>query len=505
MTTTHGAALKLSELRPGYQRDGGYLAAKGGWSEGVWARFYNGRPQRLEGVVNLGSQTLDERILKVAQTGDQFLDIYVFSKDKVYVMTPDRAYADITPSSGWDPTNESRISVAAFYKESVNKNWTIYCKHRHDNATPIFYHEADAANSVDTGVTVKKGGVIAVQPYLLTYDIEGQIKWSNADDPANFGSGDAGSDYLTDKPFIQALPGPKDRTAYIWTENELWKAEYVGGSAIFSFSKLVEGFNVLDPDAIIRHGSRYYWPGTHCFYMFDGRLSVVPNTQNAEWFFKSVSTTDENRPFCIGAANHSWAELWWAFELDGASDEWPSRVICMDVKAYERTGTPVWWDFEMELEALAYADRKGGATDSNIVFGSHVSEVHRLCEFSGSSINDNRTGSSVTLPSSITTGPISLPADTGQDIWLKLRRIEPSMQLLEGDLDVDILTRKYAQGPDTEMTFGTISASTEKLDESVEGRHMRVKFYSNRGGEKWEMGEQLLYLKPSGRGSQVGG
>lgn len=531
----NGVPINLGQLRPGLQRDGGFFASAGGWEDGQHIRFYNGKPQRMEGISRYGTQTFTHPIRKLASGGNNGNELYAWNRAQVYYATSDLTWNDITPASDYAPTNDFPISAVPLFDESAGKSLMFYCKRGLGAGTHIFYHEESAASSTDLGITVDTGGITGIQPYLIVYDKNGNVAWSDANDYGNFSTGDAGNDYITSKPFI--FGGPyRNRSALLWTADELWLMSYVGSSAVFSFNKVAEGFDILDAESIVQYGSRYYWTGTNCFYMFDGRLTVIQNTHNSRWFFDQLSAIKTDRPRVLGTPNYSWGEIWWAFEpqgeelsafssefseefggssLDSFSAEFseefgssyvtdPNAVLIFDVKSFENGGVTVWWDTQLEFHAGASSNRRGSSTPVSTVFGTTDGTNYRVAYFDTPQINlnDNRLASTTILPSHATTGPLTRILD-GEDEWAHLYRIEPDFERIAGTVGFSFLDRKYAQTPAIETVYGSASRTTGKLDKRVQARLGQIKIYTDALNQDFSAGNPVAYMK-RGDGNQGG-
>lgn len=485
-----GNPFGLGNLRPGFQRDGGLLASVGGWREGQHVRFYNGKPRRMEGINQVNSTTYDDPIRKVAVGGGRNHEVYTFTASEVMVTDASGTTTDITPMG--PGLLDHAVSAVSLFDETNGEAIMFFCKHLSESNNTIFYHAEGDASATDLGQTVNFGGVTGIQPYLIIYDTTGQVRWSDANDYDEFAAGDAGADIITNKPIIQGGPW-RGLSVLLWAEDELWQMSYVGGAAVFNFTRVANGFDILDPNAIVQFGSRYYWPGTNCFYMFDGRLNVVPNTNNASWFFDSVDFSDVQRPRVIGVPNYSWGEIWWGFEKTTDENSRPETVLIFDVKSYEHGGTAIWWDTELEFHSGDFLSRKGAVNSNVMVFGSHDGTNYKLCRIDPEGVNDNRTGSSVHLEGYVTTGPLT-NVGQGQDTWTRIYRIEPDFEDITGTITFSHTSRKYAQSTPATAVFGTSTSTTEKIDNRVQARLGQIKIGTTATGQTFSLGNPLVYM-----------
>jgi hypothetical protein len=87
-------------------------------------------------------------------------------------------------------------------------------------------------------------------------------------------------------------------------------------------------------------------------------------------------------------------------------------------------------------------------------------------------------------------GP-SQPAMEGMNKWVRLERVEPDF-LLEGDMELYITGRPYAQSDDSTTGPYTFDANTNKIDMKEQRRELRLKFVSNVAGGDYQLGKVIL-------------
>lgn len=510
MTTTQrpnyqATPLNTAQLRPGYQRDGGYLASAGGWIDGQHMRFYNGRPQKMEGLkdYSAGNFTTTEEILGMAETSQGLTgpNLYVFTDSSVFLLDTFEGAATTATPTGWG-TGDERTRHCVIFKESTTTPWLIFKKYDGVNNFTIYYNTG-GSTSTSTGIS-SNGGLVALHPYTIIYDEDGQVQWSVPDDPTDFSGTGAGSDYITDEGFIWALPY-RDDSILLWTERTLWQMKFVGGTNVFEVTRLATGFDVIDAESIVQYNGRYYWIGSNNFYMFDGRVRTLPNTQNANWFFKNNNantgailysrTTD-----IVGIPNLAWGEIWWSFKTGG--ETLASKVLIFDVKTFEQTGQAVWWDTTMEFYAAANLRTNSAAHQTSIAFATSLDSgtTNRIAYFSNTTDDDVRSGTAAELEFDITTGPYNTVLD-GEDRRLYLKRLEFDFEEAPSDFGVTLIGRETAQDTsNTDTTNDDMLGTTEQLDYEFSARYLQLKFGSSsqgQTGETFKLGNVLVHLEQS--------
>jgi hypothetical protein len=87
-------------------------------------------------------------------------------------------------------------------------------------------------------------------------------------------------------------------------------------------------------------------------------------------------------------------------------------------------------------------------------------------------------------------GP-SQPSPVGENRWLRLERVEPDF-IQEGDMELYVTGRPFAQIADVTSAAYTFSSSTGKIDMREQRRELRLKFVSNVAGGDYQVGKILL-------------
>jgi len=87
-------------------------------------------------------------------------------------------------------------------------------------------------------------------------------------------------------------------------------------------------------------------------------------------------------------------------------------------------------------------------------------------------------------------GP-SQPSMIGENVWIRLERIEPDF-VQAGDMNVVVTGRAFAQSVDVESDPYVFSSTTGKIDMREQRREMRLRFTSNVQGGDYQVGRILL-------------
>ena len=83
----------------------------------------------------------------------------------------------------------------------------------------------------------------------------------------------------------------------------------------------------------------------------------------------------------------------------------------------------------------------------------------------------------------------------GLNRWTRLIRVEPDF-LMSGPMEMRVISREFAQQPDTVSELFTFEQDTGKIDLRKQGRQIRLRFTSNTLNGNFEMGRVILHTEP---------
>jgi hypothetical protein len=91
----------------------------------------------------------------------------------------------------------------------------------------------------------------------------------------------------------------------------------------------------------------------------------------------------------------------------------------------------------------------------------------------------------------LVSGGPSQPAPVGENLWLRLERVEPDF-IQSGDMNLYVTGKSFAQSTDVTSSAYTFTPSTGKVDMREQRRELRLKFVSNVTGGNYQVGKILL-------------
>lgn len=170
--------------------------------------------------------------------------------------------------------------------------------------------------------------------------------------------------------------------------------------------------------------------------------------------------------------------------------------------------TAVYFDLQSAVTGRAFRVLETGGGTLNLAEVYFLAQGYMILqhEFGLDSIVN---GVALAIPSFFETGDLGY-IETGPlgDRWMGVNinvqtgEIEPDM-IQAGELTLTLVGRAYPRGEegnDVTMTIPTTGLDYAKMDQSFQGRLVRVRVESNVQGGNYEMGNTLLHLKPGDAG-----
>lgn len=492
----------------GIQRDGTTLD-QNFYTDGQWVRFQRGRPKKIGGFQRI-TDSLTGPIQKVLVWSRQSMnELISFSGTKIeQVLVDSNGIGNaITDRTGGFTAQPSPIwSADTQYDEAVGST-----------ATVIVAHQSNSGTNIDDGTAVKpcwalangntafaqivdapavSGGVFCIPPYTIAYGSDGQIAWSDANQPQTWSTsatpGDAGADRITGAKIVQGLPfrAGTGIAGLLWSLDSLLRMDYTGGSAIWRFSTLSTQSSILAQNSVIEYDGVYFWIGIDRFLYFDTALRELPNNFNQNWFFDNLNYDYRQKVWVTKVPRYG--EIWW-FYPSGTSTIC-NRAVIFNVRE------KCWYDVELGRSAgyysqfLHYPIWANSSTEGSGSYGLYLHEKGR-----DSVIGNDQTA----IKSYFTTADFGYPTGGGAsqqsleglNRWTRLTRVEPDF-IQEGNMTVTVSGKEFAQGDDTTPQTLTFTPTTGKVDMRSQFREILLTFESNEVGGFYEAGKILVHTEP---------
>jgi hypothetical protein len=427
--------IKLLPLncRPGIKRDGTPYESNY-YNDGQWVRFQRGRPRKMGGyrqVVNNLSAPVRANLVWSRQDLNA---IYSFSTSEIEEVLVDAngvgsSIINRTPV-GFVSDDNYIWTVDTLYDDAAGSDKTLILAHAslsmsnidEGTGTEVFYGGADdvTAFTAIPGLTIS-GGLFSTAPYMVYYGSDGNVTWSNANEPRNITTGDAGSDRVTGAKVIKGLsvPSGSGPGGLLWSLDSVVQMDYVGGSGIFRFTTINRKSSVLAQNSIIEYDGGYYWIGIDRFMMFDGSVKELPNQMNVNWFFDNLNFAQRQKVWAMKVPR--FGEIWWFFPYGEETE--CSHAVIYNVK--EQT----WYD--------ATSERSAGFYSQVFRFPVMTSSVSTLCtqfdvtvssgSFSIGDTIEGATSNTGTIKQTTGSAPVTLTVQANSDsVWVNTEAVTTS-------------------------------------------------------------------------------
>lgn len=355
-----------------------------------------------------------------------------------------------------------------------------------------------AVLTFDNNISVS-GGIVMLFPYLFAYGNNGLIENCAAGDFNNWTSADSNKNNISSTKVVKGLPvrgGTTSPAGLFWTLDSVVRVTYspttVGNQTLYwRYDLITQQSSIMSSQCVIEYDGIFYWVGSDRFLMYNGVVQEVENKQNNNYFFDNLNYVQRQKVWVSKVPR--WGEIWWFFP-SGDSEE------CNDAIIYN-VREKVWYDagkalgarrsagvftevFRRPIWAGNYENTTGNytlwqhETGTNEVYTNQVNAIESFFE-------TNIIGSRMGL-----VGSVEQPGD---NVWTRCERIEPDF-VQNGDIEVVVLGKGYAEDTTQESAPYTFAPDTLKVDMREQYREMRMRFKSNTQNGDYFMGRVLLSI-----------
>lgn len=268
----------------------------------------------------------------------------------------------------------------------------------------------------------------------------------------------------------------------IWTDNELFQADYVGGlDELYSFTRLGEDCGIAGPNAGCVRNQRAFWLTPDLQFMtcaLGGEPSTLESPMRAE-LTENLSTSQRDK--IVATTVSKFNEVWFFYPdaRDGSGG-----VGLENSRAIFFTATAEWWS-KAQLARTAFCD--AGPADYPVGTDS-----------SGNAFWHERgkTADGNARSWSLEAGPQFI--DSGQAaIWM--RSFWPDFTRQVGAIDLTVYTREKPQSPAVTHGPYTMSVGDEEVDLRIDGRLVSWKLSGNSGPADFRLGTPIVEGKATRR------
>jgi hypothetical protein len=213
------------------------------------------------------------------------------------------------------------------------------------NTVGVVFTATGAGSGTGTAspAVMVSGGACVLQPYAFAYGDDGLIKNSDKNKPNSWSiavGSDANEGNFAYTKIVKGLPirgGGQSPSGLFWALDSAVKASYVGGASVFRYDP-IGASTIMSSDGVVELDGYFFWMGVDRFYVYDGKVSELPNQMNINWVFDNLNF--EQRQKVWATVIPRWGEIWWHFPYGAATE--CNRAVVYNVR--EKT----WYDVQLE-------------------------------------------------------------------------------------------------------------------------------------------------------------
>ena len=283
----------------------------------------------------------------------------------------------------------------------------------------------------------------------------------------------------------------------VWTDSCLYSMQYLGAPYVWGFQVLMDNISVMSPNSMITVNNVTYWMGRDRFYMYSGRVEVLPCSLR-QYIFADINQDQAYQVFA--GANEAFNEVWWYYVSQSSNNTVVDKYVIynyldrvwyygtMARSAWMQTGTqpyPIAADYngrllyqengcdDLSTSATLPIDAYVQSSDFDIGDGHNFGFVWRILpdvNFNGSTTNQPSV--TMTVKPRENSGTPYGAADN------------PQVQSAQN----------YTTVPEY-----TIQQFDGQVYTRLRGRQMSFRIESTGVGVAWQLGSPRIDIRPDGR------
>ena len=129
----------------------------------------------------------------------------------------------------------------------------------------------------------------------------------------------------------------------VWTDSCLYSMQYLGSPYVWGFQVLMDNISIMSPNSMITINNVTYWMGRDRFYMYSGRVEVLPCALR-QYIFGDINQDQAYQVFA--GANEAYNEVWWYYVSQSSSNTIVDKYVIYNyldrVWYYGTLGRTAW-------------------------------------------------------------------------------------------------------------------------------------------------------------------
>ena len=307
------------------------------------------------------------------------------------------------------------------------------------------------------------------------------VRWSDQEDAVDWTptvTNTAGSQRISSG--SQIISAQKTRQEMlIWTDTSLHAMRFTGPPFTFGISMLANNVSIIGPNAVTTVGDKVFWMDRENFYVYTGRVEVIPCTL-LRYVFDDINLEQSFK--CFAASNKMFDEVFWFYPSADATE------IDRYVKFNFTENT---WDLGT-LSRTAWVDYgiHDNPRGSGVSSGTNYIYVQET--------GDDDDGSPMTA--FIESADIAL-GDGEQ--FLFISRLIPDISITSSDAEASVnyilKTRNFPGDSLSTNSTSAVKSTTQQSFLRSRSRQITLRIESSTTDITWTLGDLRLDLRPDGR------
>ena len=286
---------------------------------------------------------------------------------------------------------------------------------------------------------------------------------------------------------------PTSRQILVWTDQALYSMQFLGPPFTFGVSLLGDNIRIAGPNTVVGVNDIVYWMGQENFYVYDGRIQVIPCTVR-DYVFNDMNNQQSFK--FHGGSISSQTEIWW-FYCSASSSEIDRYVVYNYTEKAWYYGTLVRTTWNDRATGLRSFPQATGISTDNYVYNHE------------DGLDDFSTGSAVAINAFIESSDFDI--GDGQQYML-INRILPDLTFNGSTVSspsalFTIQSRDFTgdgfsespSGSATRTATNPVEQYTDQVFVRARGRQLSIKVENTAVGVKWRLGSPRIDVRPDGR------
>ena len=307
----------------------------------------------------------------------------------------------------------------------------------------------------------------------------------------------------------------------VFTDSTIYSMQYLGPPYVWSFQILGDNISIAGPNVVASATNITYWMGLDQFYMYTGRVEILPSTLR-EYVFTDLNSTQSFQ--FVSGTNEGYNEVWWQY--CSATSNVIDRYVIYNYKdnvwyygdwtnyngAYQ--GRTAWLD--SALRRFPMAATYGSASTSL------VSNSNALLVYHESGVDDGTVNPSVPIVANVQSSDFDIgDGNNFGFVW----RLIPDLTFDGSNVNqptayFTALPRTFpgaaygssndpavtsTQNYQNQITYN-VQQFTQQVYVRIRGRQMAFKVSSGTTGSatdglgvQWQLGAPRIDIRPDGR------